>query len=841
MFRTALRNVLAHKARLMMTALAVLLGVAFVSGTLVFTSTVSSAYESSKQGGLAGVDAAVRPSSATGGTPGARPGLAQHLLGQAARTPGAASAAGSVSGFAALAGKDGKPVGEGFRSSGANYSPGPDGKDARYPLRNGRAPAREGEVALDARTAGKAGFAVGDTVRLSVDGPVREARITGIFTTDEGTVNAGGSLVLFDTATAQKLYGLPGKFAEIAVKAAPGTSQEALRAALEKALPDGVDVLTGRQLAAERAQANARSLDKMQAVLLGFAGIALFVGVFVIANTFTMLVAQRTKELALMRAVGASRRQVTRSVLVEALLVGTVAGAAGLLVGVGIGAAARALLRGSGAAVPDGPLTVTPGTVVTSLAVGILVTMLAAWLPGRRAAKVPPVAAMTSVHAPVAATSLVVRNAVGAVLAAAGAVCLPASTAQGSDGKDLLVWGAAALVVGVLVLTPLLSRVLITAAGPVLRRFGTPGVLAGRNAVRNPRRTASTASALMIGLALVTGLTVIAGSVQQAVDKLATDSMKADYMVSMANNTLLSPDVAKKIESLPDVTASSPQRLATTRIDGERRTLTGVDTRTIGQLGTFDFTAGSFAELGRDTVVLDEPTARRHGWKRGSRLHTTFEDGRTATLTVAGIYRENKLMGGVMVDARTLVPHGTQATDRAVLVKTRAGTGDAAKDALRKALGDNPVLKIQDRQDISQEAAGTIDLVLNVLYALLAMAVVVAVLGVVNTLAMSVFERSQEIGTLRALGLDRSGVRHMVRLESLVISLFAGLSGTTLGVFFAWSAGAQIRPDFPTYELVVPWGRLGVFVLLSAVVGMLASIWPARRAAKLSPLEAIAE
>ncbi|MCD9144540.1 ABC transporter permease [Streptomyces albireticuli] len=836
MFRTALRNVLAHKARLLMTVLAVMLGVAFVSGTLVFTNTISDAYQKSSQKGFTGVDVAVQPHKRDSGKsdPGAAPRLSQGLLDKIGQVPGAASVTGSVHGFAAVADKKGKLAGEGFNSSGANYYPGTGGKDPRYPLKSGRAPHGAGEVALDEKTAERAGYKVGDTVRISVDGPVLPHKVTGVFTTEDGNVAAGGSLALFDTATAQKLYGMPGGFDEIDVKAAAGTSQAALKSAVEKVLPKDTEATTGKQLADDEARIIAQGMDGMRTSLLVFAGISLFVGVFIIANTFTMLVAQRTKELALMRAVGASRRQVTRSVLIEAFVVGAVAGVAGLLAGIGIGAGLRALIGGTGATVPDGPLVVSPGTVVTSLVVGIVVTMLAAWLPGRRAAKIPPVAAMNSVHAVATTKSLVVRNSIGGVLTALGAAVV--LTASSSTMMGL---GAGLVLIGVFVLTPLLSRPVIAAAAPLLRPFGMPGKLARQNAVRNPRRTAATASALMIGLTLITGLTVIAGSVQQALDKMATGSLKADYVVSMAGMTPLSTDVEKKLSAHPDVTATSPLRDSPSRIDGDHQQLKGVDGRNIGKLTNLEFTAGSFGGLTGDKVVVDDATARAKHWKLGTSFPVTFEDGEQGRLTVSGVYKGNALMDGIMVDTRTLTPHQSQVDDRQVMVKTKGGVKETTEDSLRKALGDNPAIQIQTKQDISDGISKMIGLLLNMLYGLLAMAVVVAVLGVVNTLAMSVFERQQEIGMLRAIGLDRKGIKRMVRLESLIISLFGGVLGVGLGVFFGWAAGDLIKKGLSTYELVLPWGRMGVFLLLAALVGVLAALWPARRAAKLNMLAAI--
>lgn len=847
MFRTALRNVLAHKARLLMTVLAVMLGVAFVSGTLVFTDTIGGAFKKSSAKSYENVSVAVKPDfSAKAGTSGAsgqdeHPHLTQRQLDTVRALPGAASATGSVSGFTAVADKDGKLIGDGWSTRGGNYSAGKDGTDARYAMTDGRAPQKPDEVALDAKTADRAELQVGDTVRMSVDGPVMHQTVSGIFDTDDGNVAAGGSLVLFDTPTAQKLFAKPGQYDEIDVKAAPGTSQSTLKAQAENALPKGTEVVTGQQLADDEAAQISTSMSGLNTGLLVFAGIALFVGIFIIANTFTMLVAQRTKELALMRAVGASRRQVTRSVLIEAFVVGLTAAVVGLVTGIGIAVGMRSLLGTTGATMPDGPLIVGPGTIVTSLVVGVAVTMLAAWLPARRASRIPPVAAMSSVHAPATTKSLVLRNTIGALLAGAGTALVLAGAGMGMDnGKMPLGAGAALLLIGVFVLTPLLSRPVIAAAGPLLRPFGITGKLARQNSVRNPRRTAATASALMIGLTLITGLTVIAISVQKGVDKLASDSIKADYTISMVNRgTDLSPEVGKTLSGLGGVTASSPMRDAWITMGDDNRTVTGVNTRSIDRLVNLDFTSGSIAGLGGTTVVVDDKTAKDGGWKVGDTVPTVYDDGARGTLKVGGIYHGNDLLKGVLVDTATLDPHLAKVSDTQVMVKTSDGTSAAAKDAIEKALGNNPAIKVQDRADISKEAAGMISMMLNMLYGLLAMAVIVAVLGVINTLAMSVFERSHEIGMLRAIGLDRRDVKRMVRFESLLISLFGALLGIGLGVFLGWAAGRLIAGSMDTYTMVLPWDRIGIFLGGAAVVGVLAALWPARRAARLNMLSAI--
>ncbi|HCA87952.1 MAG TPA: ABC transporter [Streptomyces sp.] len=846
MLRTALRNVLAHKARLLMTVLAVMLGVAFVSGTLVFTDTIGEAFKKSSAQSFAHVSVSILPAASAGPGPGGPgqdaeqpPELTDALLAKVGGLPGAESATGAVSGFAAMAGKDGKLVGQGWSTLGGNFAPGTGGADPRYSFTDGRAPRSAGEVALDSHTAERTGYRTGDIVRLSVDGPVREPEVSGVFGTADGNVAAGGTLVLFDNETARELLGKAGQYDEITVKAAAGTSQDELRAAVEKLLPKGTEAVTGDVLSDEQADMITSRTESMSTVLLYFAGISLFVGVFIIANTFTMLVAQRTRELALLRAIGASRRQVTRSVLIEAFLVGVVASVFGFGAGIGIAVGLRTLIESTGATIPDGPLLIEATTPLTALAIGVLVTMLAAWLPGRRAAKVPPVAAMNSVHAAPTVRGLVVRNSIGAAITALGTTLLLYGAGGGEN--TFMAGGAAVMMVGVIVLTPLLSRPVIAAAAPLLNRFGVAGKLARQNSVRNPRRTASTASALMIGLTLITGLTVVATSMQSAIDKMAVDLLKADYTVSMANFTGLSPEVREKLDTVPGVAATSPMRAAYGEIDGEYAGITGVDPDSVGQLLRLDFSSGSFAGLGGGGggAVVDQEVADAHGLATGDTFSYTFENGRSEKLTVTGVYQGNEMVRGLFVPTAVVDRHLAEITDFQVMVKMTEGDSDRAEQSLVTALGENPAVKIQDKQATSDEIGQAINLLLNMLYGLLAMAVLIAVLGVVNTLAMSVFERKHEIGMLRAIGLDRSRVKRMVRLESVVISLFGAVLGIGLGIFMAWAAGTAIGDTVATYEMEIPYDRIGLFLALAALVGVLAAMWPARRAAKLNALEAI--
>lgn len=623
MFRTALRTVLAHKARLLMTVLAVMLGVAFVSGTLVFTDTLGNAFN--KQSAKSYKDVAVAISASGPGT--ARsddkkedPGLRPETLDRIAALDGVASVTGRVSGFAGVADPDGRLIGDGWSNSGTNYAPGKDGKDPAHDFTDGTGPVEPDQVALDRSTATRGEYAVGDRVRVSTNGPVKEYTLSGIFTTEDGQVNAGGSLVLFETSVAQKLYLEPGFFTDATVTAAPGASGTRILGAVEPLLPENADARTGDQLAKEQAEQIESQLSGINQMLLAFATVALFVGIFLISNTFTMLVAQRTKELALLRAVGASRRQVKRSVMIEALLVGLFASAVGFVLGIGLAVALRSAMSSFGARVPAGPLVISPVAVAAAFGVGVVITLIAAWLPARRAAKIPPVAAMSSVHAVATMKSLVLRNSIGAVLTLLGAALIVAGASAAGDNGRLLVGGGAFFsLVGIIVLIPLLSRPVIALVQPLLNRlWGVAGKLAGQNAVRNPRRTGATASALAIGLTLVTGLTIIGVTLGQAIDRMTTDHISADYMVTMASGGGLDESVVPALEKAPGVSAVSPQRSVYLSIDGKDSFASGVTPGDIERVLTLKTVTGSLDTLKGDAIAVASDTAKSAAGRPGT-------------------------------------------------------------------------------------------------------------------------------------------------------------------------------------------------------------------------------
>ncbi|MEU7137491.1 FtsX-like permease family protein [Streptomyces sp. NPDC046261] len=853
MLRTALRNVLAHKARLVMTVLAVCLGVAFVCGTLVFADSSAAAYRAAASKNFADIAVTVSPKDPPPGTAANQSAgvLDDALARKLADVPGVAAVRPSVDGSAVLNAADGTPLraDKAWAHLAAAYVPGKDGKDSRYPLVKGHAPRNGDELAVDSGTAAAGHFRLGDMVTLATDGPVMKKRLVGIVTTKETRVTAGGTLALFDKATAQHLFATPGHYTGIDLSATPGTHQVELANRVTAVLPaDRAEATSGSAQAAQQGIL-VDTLTRGQAKLpMVFAGVSLFIGSFLIVNTFTMLVTRRTREIALLRAIGATRRQVVRSVLLEALLVGLAASAAGFLLGLGIASVLPDVLSTGTDTLPHGPLVIGPRSVVAALGVGVGVTVLAAWLPSRRAARVAPIEAMRTAEQPPSTTRSRVRAVVGLGLLALGAGLLISLTGAKDASEENLrsaMLGCAVLVVAMIVLAPLLAAPVIRLTGRLTGRFGITGRLAQRNALRDPRRTAATASALMISTALVAGLAVIGDSTAQALDRQAAAGLGADYVISTRTTTTgIDPAAVQRVADTPGVRTASAVTDATLFIGGGVRTISGVDPATVKDVMKLDLTSGSLADLGPGRIAVSTTTAREQGLRTGSQANAHIglkQDFKK--YTVVAVYKDNPIAHDVLgargeVQRNSFLPHSVQR----ILVRTDGGAvSKTTEDRLRAAVGNNPLLKVQDRKQLVREAAGTMADLLTLMYGLLAIGVVISSLGIVNTLAMSVAERTREIGVLRAIGMDRAGIRRMIRLESVAIAAFGTLLGLAGGLFSAWAVGALANGAMEQYSLALPWGTLLLVCLASLAIGTVAAAVPARRAAALSPLEAVAE
>lgn len=853
MLRTALRNILAHKARLAMTVLAVCLGVAFVSGTLVFADSTAAAHRAAASKNFAGIAVTVTAKTPPPGAPAEQQAdvLDDSLVRTLAAVPGVAAVRPSVDGAAVLNAADGTPLraGRAWSNPAAAYVPGPDGKDTRHPLVEGRAPAGGGEIAVDRGTAAAGRFHLGDTVTLATDGPVMAKRLVGIVTTDDTRVTAGGTLTLFDRATAQQLFATPGHYTGLDLTAAPGTDPAELARRVTDVLPaDRAEATTGAALAAQQAILVNTLTRGYQKVPMVFAGVSLFIGSFLIVNTFTMLVARRTREIALLRAIGASRRQVSRSILLEAALVGLVASAAGFLLGLAIASVLPGLLSSGENTLPQGPLVIGPRSIAAAFGVGVGVTVLAAWLPSRRAAKVAPVEAMRTAGEPPGAVRSRIRGVTGLALLALGAGRLISLTGAEDASEENLqnaMAGCLLLTVALIVLAPLLAVPVIRLTGRLTGRSGITGRLARENALRDPRRTAATAATLLISTALVSGLAVIGHSTGQALDRQAAAGLGADHVIATrSTTTAIDPEAVRRVAGTAGVRTASAVTDSTLFTGGGVREISGVDPETVGAVMKLHFVSGSAKDLGPGRIALSGTTAKAAGVTTGGQINAGMGQGRQfEKYTVVGVYQDNPVARDALgarteVARHSLLPGSVQR----VLVRTDPGAASGAvEERLRAAVGNNPLLKVQDRQQIVHEAAGTMADLLGVMYGMLAIGAVIGGLGIVNTLAMSVAERTREIGALRALGMDRAGIRRMIRLEAVTVAAFGTLLGLTGGLFGAWAVGSLANGAIEQYALAMPWGTLLLICLLSLATGALAAAVPARRAAALSPLEAVAE
>ena len=709
----------------------------------------------------------------------------------------------------------------------------------------GRAPSGPGEIAVDATSASRHHLHLGDPLRVIT--PTASLPVTVVGLTHVDGPNPGVAMVYLDTATAQnRLLGKPAEFSAVSVDAAPGTTDSDLRQRLQAVLGSTYAV----SIKEEQAQSSAAQISAFLGVvtyaLLGFAGIALVVGIFLILNTFSMLIAARTRELGLLRALGAGRRQVTGMVLAEGLLVGLIGATVGLGAGIGLAALVKNLIGRFGVDLSGTSLAIRPATPAAAYAVGIGVTVLAAYLPARRAARVSPMAALREAAAP-PVPSLGRRGLAGAVLLAGALAALVAAATLHANlvtAAVLLAAGVAGTLVAAVVLAPVIAQLVVRVAGagyPLA--FGTIGRLSQRNALRNPRRTGATAAALMIGLSLVGATSVLAASLTTSINAETNATFGADYVLTGTGQSPISAEIINRARSIPGVDAVTRQRYALAHVDGFQIALSGVDTATLDRAVKPQYLAGSTDALTRGQLDVDQTTATAHHWTLGTPLALTFANGTTADLTVGAISRPpvgGGTDGGVFqVSLDTLSRYVPTAPDSTVYLNTAPsadqGTVAAQLDQLVSAY---PQVRLQSQADYNSQVHQQVNTVLSLIYGLLALAVLIAILGVINTMALSVIERTREIGLLRAIGTSRPQIRRLIRLESVLIAIHGALLGLGLGV--AWGvAGQRVLVAYGITALTIPWTTITTVVAGATVIGMIAALLPSLRAARLTPLTAI--
>lgn len=843
---TTLRATWAHKRRLLGTVLAVSIGVAFLTGTLIFNATLDRSFESLFTDAVGQTDVEVRSTSALQGQTDAEVDapVDAALVDELAAVDGVAAAVPVVEGFGQLIGSDGDPIGgQGPPTLAGSWIEDPELNP--YELAEGRAPEAPGEVVVNRAAMDDGGLALGDTTTLNTPAP-HEVTIVGVATFAGGDGLGGVTFAGLPFTEAQELIlGTTDEVSSIRLQAADGVSQDELADRVTQVLPERTEAITGDDLVTEAtSDISADFLGFFQTFLVVFAGIALLVAAFSINNTLAILVAQRTRDAALLRALGATRGQVLTSVVVEALLLGLVGAGVGAVAGLGLAYGLKGLLAGFGFDLPADGLVVQAGTIGIGLALGTAVTLLAGVLPAIRASRVAPLAALRDVAVDRSATG-VVRLALGALLLLGGIGLVVAGVVAGGDtalGQAGL--GAVVTLIGVVVVGPVAARPAAGILGwPVARSRGLVGSMARRNAMRNPRRTSSTAAALMVGVGVVTLFTVFAGTVKASLESSIDQSFGGDLVISSSSfdGGQLDPELATTVGELPEVGSSVPVAIGAADVDGGTRQITAADLDALDAIVDLDVADGSLDQAGDDDFAVRDGVAEDHGWQVGDVVPVTFADGQTVDLTLAATYEATELAGEWLVPRSVWQEHTTQAADFTVLIDLADGVGlDEGQAAVEDAVAPFGTPDVLDRDEYAEQVGGFVDQALGLVYAMLALAIVIALMGIANTLALSIHERTREIGLLRAVGQTRPQVRAMVRWESLLIAAFGTIGGLGLGVFLGWAlveaAGSSAAP---VGTFTIPFASLGIILIVGALAGVLAGVNAARRAAKLDVLKAV--
>lgn len=847
MRKVSLRSLAAHKLRLVLTVFSVVLGTSFVAAALIFTATVQTAFDSIFDNVARGVAVEVTPADDNS------PGVPVQVVDQLREHRGELGidrVQVDYSGPVTIAKADGKALQTGGAPSiGSAYTPPGESIDtAGLKLVSGHAPAAPGEVVINREAAEKADLTVGQTTRVAFGaGTTEPMQVTVVGLLDMPGSTGGFTNIQFSAEQAKKLFSDGRYVSTVDMSAAAGVSDEKARDAVAALLdPDGdgrYEVRTGEQVREDEKAAVGDFLNVIQYVLLAFAAIGLIVGTFIIFNTFSMIVAQRNKELALLRAIGASRKNVARSVRTEALVVGVIGGGLGLGLGIGMAAILRAVTASSG--LPTDSLTIRPAAVIAAIVVGIVVTLLSAWIPARRASRIPPVEAMRQSSAEPGGRSLRVRTGVGIGLTVAAAVLLGASAAaEGTGALWLVAGGAVALILAVVLAAPALSRPLVGGIGRLLQKpFGAVGKLARTNAVRNPRRSAATAFALTIGLILVVVIGTIGASFKAAINEGIDKELAADFVVSGNAGAPLSSAVGPALTKVPDAQTVVALDMAYATYDGDDVAAFTPVGGPLSDVINVTMKQGVL-EVPEHGMLASEKSAEDEGWKVGQQVTFTSTTGTDVTVTLDGIYEESAALGNWVIGNAAfdeLVPSQATRMMAAALVTGKPGVSEQSlRDQLEQAVEPFLTAQVQDRQQYKNQFSSLIDQMLVILYALLGLALVVAVLGIINTLALSVVERRREIGMLRAIGLTRRQVQGTIYLESVYISIFGALlgvvAGLTIGLPLVFALG-----HWGLDVVAVPWSLIVITLVGAGVVGVIAALWPAISAARTKPLEAIAE
>ncbi len=850
MWRITLVGLVTHKVRYALTALAVLLGVAFMAGTFVLTDTIGRTFDGLFTDVYHSTSAVVRGKQAF--TPSInftsqRQKVDASLMDVVREVPGVVEVRAGIEGYAQLVGKNGKAIGNpaaGAPTLGEAWNVGSERMNPYHFLAGSRPPVTGSEVAIDKHSADVGHLGVGDQVLVLTQHAPKRYRITGIFRWGSADSPLGASITLFDLDTAMAVLSEPGKVDEIDVAAAGGVSQQQMVTRLRAAVPDpGLEIVTGQKVTEEGQSAVRKAMGFFNTFLMVFALVALFVGCFLIFNTFSIVIAQRMRELALLRAVGATRGQVMRSVLGESVIIGVLASAAGLGAGIGLAIALRALLDALGLDIPSTGLLISTRTIVVSMVVGTAITVLAALSPARKAGKVAPVAALQEV-AVNEETRKLRRALSGAAVTLGGLALLMVGLFTNVDNRVAFVGaGAAATFLGIAVLGPLISRPLSAVIGAPLRWRGPSGQLARDNAMRTPKRTSATAAALMVGVALVALMSVLASSIKSSVGSIIDSTMRADFVVTGGGQpggpSGFSPTLAQRLSTLPEVASSTAIRAGAVRIAGSGTVVLAVDPRHTADLFDIGLVSGNVETMTPNGIAVSQRAADDHHLKIGSPVEVTFTSTGTKTFTVQAVYTARELAGDYVLPIAAASQNFNSKLDFQVYVKLAQGVAAASgRAAIDSVLNSYPTATLMDRTEYKKQQVAQVDQMLNLVYGLLGLALIIALVGIANTLALSIHERTRELGLLRAVGMTRGQLRSTVRLESVIIALLGATEGLVAGTLFGWAIVAALKSQGIS-RLSVPVTQLLVVAVLAGLAGVVAAIAPSRRAARLDILRAV--
>ncbi|MGD9996531.1 MAG: ABC transporter permease [Ilumatobacteraceae bacterium] len=831
MFHLTIKELIARRRRLVSSIFAVLLGVTLMAGTLVFTDTMTAAGDSVLEEARAGVDAMVRePSDVDIAYGQVGPRMDASVLDVVRRVPGVEDAALQITGYAQLVDADGDAVGDQEQAAAFGFNWIDNASLNPYRIDEGHAPQRDDEIVIDRGSADDGGFTIGDAVTVLTQRAPATFVVSGIATFGSADSPAGATAVLFTDSAAQTYLSAPGQVDGIVVDAVDEMTQQEMVDRLAAAVP-GLEAVTGATLVADDQAAFHDSLGPFRIFLLVFAFVAVFVGAFMINNTFSITVAQRTQQLAMVRALGASKRQVLWSVMAEAAAIGVTGAAAGLGAGIGLAAGLTALFESMGVKLPEGAMVIDPTSMVLSAGIGITITLVSAWMPARRAGKVPPVAALREIAIDRTATSKR-RTAIGVVITGLGCVALLAGL--GGAGIELVGVGAFVTLCGVAVLGPVLARPVIGAFGVFVRRRGTSGDMAVRNARRNPKRTARTASSLMIGVALVAFIAVLASSLKASFQSSLDDTFIGTHIVDSGayeGRGGFSPDLADVMEADAGVSVVSESRVARAVVDGSEIYLFGETSSTIGEIFDLGHVDGDIAALGTDGIAVEAEYAADHGWQIGSPIDVTMTTGSHRFVVKATYDNAAEWLDSYFVDVAAFDRYLPAQLDYRIYA-----VGDDSR--IHELADAYPSTTVMDKAEFKEMVNGELDTVLGIVYALLALAVIIALLGIANTLALSIHERTRELGLLRAVGMSRRQMRTVVRWESVMIALFGTALGLVVGSFFGWAVVGALR-DEGVDQFTYPVANLAVVTVIACLAGAVAAIGPARRASRLDVLDAL--